>query len=100
MEQPLRTPRTLAQIQGIINSARDSVWVITDEIEKLTAGAALPNENNKGNIDRNVEHLKLIVADKEIVNSGEDIADLIAAIATGEAKLAENIWPAAADDTE
>ena len=47
------------------------------------------------NIYRNVEYLKTIVADTEIVNSGEDIADLIAAIATGEAKLAENIWPAA-----
>ena len=92
------TPRTLAQIQGTIRSARDSVWVITDEIEKLTAGAP-PDQEHKGNIDRNVEHLKLIVADKEIVNSGEDIADLIAAIATGEAKLAENIWPAA-DNTE
>ena len=98
MEQPLRTPRTLAQIQGTIKVARDSVWVITDEIKKLTAGTALPNENTKGNLDRNVEHLKLVVADTEIVNSGEDISDLIAAIATGEAKLAENIWPA--DDTE
>ena len=92
------TPKTLAQIQGTIKSARDSVWVITDEIEKLTAGAS-PNKMHKGNIDRNVEHLKLVVADTEIVDSGEDIADLIAAIATGEAKLAENIWPAA-DNTE
>lgn len=92
------TPRTLAQIQGTIKAARDSVWVITDEIEKLTAGAS-PNQEHKGNIGRNVEHLKLVVANTEIVNSGEDIADLIAAIATGEAKLAENIWPAA-DNTE
>ena len=92
------TPRTLAQIQGTIRSARDSVWVITDEIEKLTAGAS-PNKNNKGNIDRNVEHLRLVVADTELVNSGEDIADLIAAIAAGEAKLAENIWPAADEES-
>ena len=92
------TPRTLAQIQGTIKVARDSVWVITDEIKKLTAGES-PNKRHKGNLDRNVGHLKLVVADTEIVNSGEDIADLIAAIATGEAKLAENIWPAA-DDTE
>jgi hypothetical protein len=91
-------PKTLVQIQGTIKSARDSVWVITDEIQKMTAGAS-PNKEHKGNLDRNVEHLKLVVADTEIVNSGEDIADLIAAIATGEAKLAENIWPAA-DNTE
>jgi len=99
MENPKRQPRTLAEIQSTIKAARDSVWVITNEIEKLTAGAS-PNKEHKGNIDRNVEHLKLVVADTEIVSSGEDIADLIAAIATGEAKLAENIWPAAADDTE
>jgi hypothetical protein len=92
------TPKTLAQIQGTIRSARDSVWVITDEIEKLTAGAS-PNKNNKGNIERNVGHLKLVVADTEIVNSGEDIADLIAAIATGEAKLVEAIWPVDEDNT-
>lgn len=92
------TTRTLAQIQGTIRSARDSVWVITDEIEKLTAGAS-PNKNNKGNIERNVEHLRLVVADTELVNSGENIADLIAAIATGEAKLAENIWPAADEES-
>lgn len=92
------TPKTLAQIQGTIRSARDSVWVITDEIEKLTAGAS-PNKNNKGNIERNVGHLKLVVADTEIVNSGEDIADLIAAIATGETKLAEAIWPVDEDNT-
>ena len=92
------TPKTLAQIQGTIRSARDSVWVITDEIEKLTAGAS-PNKNNKDNIERNVGHLKLVVADTEIVNSGEDIADLIAAIATGEAKLAEAIWPVDEDNT-
>jgi len=88
------TPKTLAQIQGTIKSARDSVWVITDEIQKMTAGAS-PNKEHKGNLDRNVEHLKLVVADTEIVDSGEDITDLIVAIATGEAKLAEDIWPAA-----
>jgi hypothetical protein len=86
-----REPRTLEQIQGTIRAARDSVWVVTDEIEKLTAGQPANNER-KGNIERNVAHLKLIVADQEIIDSGEDIADLHAAIAAGEAKLAENIW--------
>jgi hypothetical protein len=87
-----REPRTLEQIQGTIRAARDSVWVVTDEIEKLAAGQPANNER-KGNIERNVAHLKLIVADQEIIDSGEDIADLIAAIAAGEAKLAEAIWP-------
>ena len=54
------TPKTLAQIQDTIKAARDSVWVITDEIKKLTAGES-PTKSHKGNIDRNVEHLKLVV---------------------------------------
>jgi hypothetical protein len=90
------TPRTIEQIRGTIRAARDSVWVITDEIEKLDAGGT-PNKHVKGNIDRNVSHLKLVVADQEIIDSGEDIADLTAAITTGGAKLAEDIWSADED---
>lgn len=87
------TPKTLEQIQGTIRAARDSVWVITDSLEKLANGEE-PSKSLHGNIDRNVSHLKIVVGDAEIANSGEDIADLHAAIASGEAKLAENIWPA------
>lgn len=87
-------PRTLEQIQGTIRAARDSVWVIEDSIQKLTSGAAA-TEELKGNIDRNVSHLKLVVANPEVIASGENISDLQAAIIAGEAKLAENIWPAA-----
>ena len=86
------TPKTLAQIQGTIKSARDSVWVITDEIQKLAAGE-LPNKSIKGNIERNVAHLNLVVSDAEIANSGENIADLNAAIAAGQAKLDAVVWP-------
>lgn len=86
-----REPRTLEQIQGTIRAARDSVWVISDEIQKLADGQPATTER-KGNIERNVSHLKIIVADQEIIDSGEDISDLNAAITTGEAKLAENIW--------
>jgi hypothetical protein len=83
--------RTLDDIKGTIKAARDSVWVIGDEIVKLAAGSPANNER-KGNIERNVAHLKIVVADQGIVDSGEDITDLLAAITTGEAKLAENIW--------
>jgi hypothetical protein len=86
-----KEPRTLEQIKQTIKAARDSVWVITNEIEKLAAGQPA-NKERKGNIERNVQHLKLIVTNEEIINSGEDIADLNAAIVTGEAKLAETIW--------
>jgi hypothetical protein len=83
--------RTLEEIQGTIRAARDSVWVINDEIQKLADGQPA-NSECKGNIGRNVGHLKLVVADQEIIDSGEDISDLQEAIVVGEAKLAEDIW--------
>lgn len=79
---------TQEQIQGTIKAARDSVWVVNDSLEKLTNGAE-PTDEIKGNIDRNVSHLKLVVGNPEITNSGEDISDLYQAITAGEAKLAE-----------
>jgi predicted nucleic acid-binding Zn-ribbon protein len=86
-----RQPRTLEQIQATIRAARDSVWVVNDEIQKLTDGQPA-NDERKDNIERNVAHLKLIVESSEISGSGEDITDLQTAITVGEAKLAENIW--------
>ena len=85
--------RTLEEIQGTIRAARDSVWVVNDTLAKLAEGAT-PNNELKGNLERNVGHLKLVVADPEIIASNEDIADLHTAIAVGEAKLAEAIWSA------
>ena len=85
--------RTLEEIQATIRAARDSVWVINDTIAKIADGAT-PSNELKGNIERNVGHLKLVVADPEVVTSNEDISDLHAAITAGEAKLAEDIWPA------
>lgn len=82
---------TLDEIKGTIRAARDSVWVITDSIEKLANGAT-PSAELKGNIDRNVAHLKIVTSSSHITESGEDIADLLAAITAGEAKLAESIW--------
>lgn len=84
---------TIEQIQGTIRAARDSVWVIEDSLQKLADGAT-PSLELKGNIDRNVSHLKLVVENPQISGSGEDISDLEDAIVAGEAKLAEDIWPA------
>jgi hypothetical protein len=83
------TPRTLKQLQQTIRAARDSVWVISDEIAKLTTRGQLTNEG-RGNIERNVGHLKLVVADTEITESGEDISDLAAGIVSGEQVLENN----------
>jgi hypothetical protein len=83
---------TEKQIDNMIKAARDSVWVINNEIEKLTNGDA-PSLEAKGNIERNVAHLKLVVANQEVIDSEKDISDLQTAISDGESKLAENIWP-------
>lgn len=83
-------PKTPEEIQQIIKAARDSIWVIEDSIARLDAGDQHTNEI-KNTIDRNVNHLKIIVADQEIANSEHDISDLYAAILLGESKLEENI---------
>lgn len=83
--------RTIEEIRGIIKAAKDSVWVVEDAIQRLTDGATA-DKDLKDNIQRNVDHLKHIVADEEIVASGENLSELTAGIAAGEAKLAENIW--------
>lgn len=79
---------TQEEIQGTLKAARDSVWVIDDSLAKL-AGGAQPTDEIKNAIDRNVSHLKLVVGNPDIANSGEDISDINAAITAGEAKLAE-----------
>jgi hypothetical protein len=83
------TPRTLEEIQSTIRAARDSVWVISDEIEKLGTRGELTNDG-RGNIERNVGHLKIVVSSTEITESGEDISDLHSSIAAGEQALANN----------
>jgi hypothetical protein len=83
---------TLEEIQGTVKAARDSVWVVNSEIDKLEVDGLTTTEDIRDAISRNVAHLKIITSKSEIVESGEDIADLISAIARGEAKLAEDIW--------
>lgn len=78
------TPETLQTIRA----ARDSVWVIEDSLAKVAAGATLSDELH-GNIDRNVEHLKLVVGNPDVSESGEDISDLHNAIAQGSAAIAQ-----------
>lgn len=83
--------KTLKEIQTTIRSARDSVWVIDDTLEKLAEGRS-PSKEYKGNLERNVGHLNIVVADQDVIDSGEDIADLQSAILNGQTKLDEDIW--------
>ena len=78
---------TEQQILGTITAARDSVWVINDSLAKLANGETL-TEQLRGNIDRNVGHLKLVVANTQITTSTHNISDLHQAISDGEAALA------------
>lgn len=78
---------TQEQIEGTVRAARDSVWVVTDELAKLVAGQQW-NDERKGNIERNVAHLELVMANSEIANSGLDLSDITAAIAAGKQELA------------
>ena len=83
----MQTPKTQEQILGTIRAAKDSVWVINDSISKITPEVPLSDEL-KGNLERNVGHLKLVLTDPEITNSGEDLSTLTQAVVDGEAALA------------
>jgi hypothetical protein len=77
---------TQEQIEGTVRAARDSVWVINDEIAKLANNMPWNNER-RGNIERNVAHLELVMANTQISGSGLDLSDLTAAIAVGKQEL-------------
>lgn len=70
-----------------IRAARDSVWVVTDSLEKLAANNNVMTDELRGNIERNVGHLDLVVASPDVQNAGEDISDLHNAITSGKAAL-------------
>jgi hypothetical protein len=81
-----KEPMTQEQIEGTVRAARDSVWVINDEIAKLANNMPW-NEERKGNIERNVAHLEIVMANPEISGSGLDLSDLTTAIAAGKQEL-------------
>lgn len=83
--------RTLEEIQYTIKAALDSVWVIEDTIQQITNGEPA-NEQRKGNIERNVGHLKIVVSQPDLIESGEDISALQTAIEQGETILSESSW--------
>lgn len=84
---------TQEEILQSIKASRDSATVINQAIQELADGAEATSDV-KDLLDRNVRHLEPFVVADIIVNSGEDISDLVAALEAGQAKLAEDIWPA------
>jgi hypothetical protein len=84
LEQQL-TPQQ--RVDGTVRAARDSVWVVTNELQKK-ADTGVLSEECRGNIDRNVAHLEIVMSDPQVVELGGDLSDLTAAITNGKAALA------------
>jgi len=75
------------RVEGTVRAARDSVWVVNDEIQKKADRGELTAEG-RGNIERNVAHLEIVMGDPQVVELGGDLSDLTAAITDGKAALA------------
>jgi len=76
---------TAEEIAGAISAMRDSVWVITSEMEK--------EEVTKEVIDavgRNVAHLELQMGNEHISGADDDLSDVEEAIEAGKAFIAEH----------
>lgn len=80
---------TQEEIEGTVRAARDSVWVVNDELAKLANNQPW-NDERKGNIERNVAHLELLMANPQISGTGLDLSDLTAAINAAKAELANH----------
>lgn len=77
------------KIDRTVSAARDSVWVITDEIQKKTERDGVLSQEGRGNIERNVAHLEIVLSDPKVVELGGDLSDLTSAIVAGKATLEE-----------
>jgi len=75
MEERIPTTQEILQT---ISAARDSVWVIGDEISKKNI-----TKDNVHTVQRNVDHLKIVMSSEHVTGSEEDLSDLTAAIENG-----------------
>jgi ribonucleotide monophosphatase NagD (HAD superfamily) len=80
MEERIRTTQEIAQT---ISAARDSVWVISDEILKENI-----TKQNVQAVQRNVAHLEIVMSNEDVTGSEEDLSDLTDAIQDGNAFVA------------
>lgn len=77
MEERIPTEQEIAQT---ISAARDSVWVIGNEISKENI-----TKENVQTVQRNVSHLEIVMSREHVTGSEEDLSDLTAAIEDGNA---------------
>jgi hypothetical protein len=74
---------TIQEIAQTISAARDSVWVISDEISKENI-----TKQNVEAVQRNVAHLEIVMSNENVTGSEEDLSDLTDAIQDGNAFVA------------
>jgi len=86
LEEQLTPEQLQERVNRTVSAARDSVWVVNDEIQKKADRGELTPEG-RGNIERNVAHLEIVMSDPNIVSLGGDLSDLTAAITNGKAAL-------------
>jgi ribonucleotide monophosphatase NagD (HAD superfamily) len=77
MEERIPTAQEITQT---ISAARDSVWVIGDEISKENV-----TKENVQTVQRNVSHLEIVMSSEHVTGSEEDLSDLTTAIENGKA---------------
>jgi ribonucleotide monophosphatase NagD (HAD superfamily) len=77
MSETIPTAQEIAQT---ISAARDSVWVVGNEISKEDI-----TKENVQTVQRNVSHLELVMSSEHVTGSEEDLSDLTAAIEDGNA---------------
>jgi len=82
MEEETLTPEEVAQQ---IAAMRDSVWVIDDTVDN---NETLEKEHTD-RIRANVGHLELMMGKDHIMNAGDDLSDITAAITKGKTALGE-----------
>lgn len=71
-------PTEQQKIESTIRAARDSVWVIEEELKLET----FRNES-LSLLRANVGHLEIVMADERISGSGQDLTDITSAITNG-----------------
>ena len=76
---------TAEEIAGAISAMRDSVWVITSEMEKEEVTKEVVDA-----VGRNVAHLELQMGNEHISGADDDLSDVEAAIEAGKAFVAEH----------
>ena len=75
MKEKITTSQEIAQT---ISAARDSVWVVGDEISKENI-----TKDNVQTVQRNVSHLEIVMSNEHVTGSEEDLLDLTTAIENG-----------------